>query len=223
MLLDEVRLCTHCDDLQLPFEAADNGVRTFRFPPTIGATGTAPLLFVGINPRVSASNRDFHSALLHDPSAFSELAGNRFRGRTYIGKQGLERHYSAHVRIASETFPEQPFENVAAVTELFFCASESSRGLPVEHSPCAENYFERVLAIVQPQVVFAVGRRVENYLVRRYGVEAPKGLMTWGLADCALVIGMPHPNSRGEKKSKWREAARLARAYLLLSGSGREV
>ena len=128
---------------------------------------------------ILASNRDFHSALLHDPSAFSELAGNRFRGRTYIGKLGLERHSSAHARIASEIFAEQPFENVAAVTELFFCASESSRGHPVEHSPCAEKYFERVLAIIQPQVVFAVGRRVETYLVRRYGVEA-----LWWIAVC---------------------------------------
>jgi uracil-DNA glycosylase len=202
MLLDEVRLCNHCDDLQLPFEMASHGGRAFRFPPTIGATATAPLLFVGINPRVSDSNRDLHSALWHDPSAFSELAGNRFQGRTYIGEQGLERHYAAHVCIAHEVFPDQLFENVGVVTELFFCASESSRGLPVEHSPCAERYFERVLAIVQPQVVFAVGRRVENYLVRRYGVEARKGLMKWGVRRLCPIDRNATPEFAGREKIK---------------------
>ncbi len=180
MLLDEVRLCSHCERLDLPFEVDDGG-RPFRFPPTIGATGTAPLLFVGINPRISESNRDFHNALLQDSSAFIELARNRFQGRTYIGKQGLERHYSAHVRIANEIFPEQPFEKVAAVTELFFCASASSRELPFAHSPCAERYFERVLAMVQPHVVFAIGRTVEKYLARRYGIGRSRWIHHVGL------------------------------------------
>jgi hypothetical protein len=47
VLIEEVRRRTHCNNLRLPFEMADCAGRAFRFPPTIGATAPAPLLFVG--------------------------------------------------------------------------------------------------------------------------------------------------------------------------------
>jgi hypothetical protein len=181
--------------------------------------GTAPLLFVGINPRVSNSNRHLHNALMCDPSTFLELAGNRFHGQHYIGPQGLEGHYSAHVRIARQLFPDQSFETIAAVTELFFCASESAKGLPAQRSPCATKYFERVLALIQPKVVFAVGSQVESYLVRRFGSVDSKTFVTWGQTARALMIVIPHPNQRGERLSKWQAAAESARAYLLADKS----
>lgn len=212
-LIEEVRCCTRCECLGIPFVVADHGGRAFRFPPTIGARGTASLLFVGINPRVSETNREFHNALMRDCSAFVELASNRFQGRHYIGPRGLERHYSAHVRIARQIYPDQAFEAVAAVTELFFCASLSSRGLPLERSPCADRYFERVLGVVQPRVVFALGR-AEKYLARRFGTEGGKTFATWADGGRALVIGIPHPNSRGERRSKWDQAAESARSWL---------
>lgn len=88
-LVEEVHRCMHCVPLALPFTPCDSAGRSFRFAPTIGAVGMAPLLFVGINPRVSDSNRDLHLALMRDISTFRELAGNRFRDRDYIGPQGL--------------------------------------------------------------------------------------------------------------------------------------
>jgi hypothetical protein len=49
-LSTEVFHCLHCDRFGLPFVRDATG-KFYRFPPTIGATGPAPLLFVGINPR----------------------------------------------------------------------------------------------------------------------------------------------------------------------------
>jgi uracil-DNA glycosylase len=214
-LLKEVYRCTHCAPLGLPFVDCMDAGRWFRFPPTIGAPGPAQLLFVGINPRVSDSNRHLHTALMHDFSTFHELAGNRFRNSDYIGANGLEGHYSMHVWIANRLFPERTFASVAAVTELFFCASESSTGLPVERSPCADKYFGRVLAAVSPKVVFAVGRRVESYMTRRFPRAGRYLFATWGDTGKALIVPVTHPNSWGEKQSKLTAAAETARAYLL--------
>jgi uracil-DNA glycosylase len=218
-LSEEVRSCTHCTSLRLPFVASDDTGRAFHFPPVIGATGTAPLLFVGINPRISDSNREFHRALMRDSSMFVELARNVYQGRAYIGPRSSERHYSAHLRIARRIYPDQPFEAIAAVTELFFCASTSSSGLPLEHSPCADKYFERVLAIVQPQILLAIGRPIQRYLMGRFGSSHGNTFATWGDANRALVLGIPHPNSRGERICYWERAAECARSYLLTNAS----
>jgi len=209
----------HCVPLALPFTLCETAGRSFRFPPTIGAVGTAPLLFVGINPRVSDSNRHFHLTLMGEIAAFRELAGNRFRDRDYMGPQGLEGHYSVHVWIASQLFPGQPFTSVASVTELFFCASGSSVGLPIKHSPCADKYFGRVLELVRPRIVFAMGRGVEAYLVGRFSRGDRSSFATWGHIDRALIISVPHPNSWGEKRSRCTAAVESARTYLL---SGQE-
>jgi hypothetical protein len=193
---------------------SDKAGRTFRFPPVIGATVASPLLFVGINPRASDSNRHLHEALMRDFATFRALAGNRCRDRHYIGPRGLERHYSAHVQIAERIFPRQPFDEVAAVTELFFCASQSSQGLREPPSPCADKYFERVLGAIRPKIIFAVGRPVEENLASRLFCEGGKEFVKWGQSERALMLAIPHPNSRGEKRSKWRTAADAAKAYL---------
>lgn len=219
--LKEVFHCRHCESLRIPFVVCQTAGRAFRFPPTIGAIENAPLLFVGINPRITDSNRYLHEDLMRDDSSsFQELARNRFHSHPYIGAQGhqqggthKERHYSVHVRITRQLFPSRPFESVAAVTELFFCSSVSSRGLPIQDSPCAAKYFERVLALIRPRVVFAVGRAVEDYLVKRYNSENGNTVVKWGNNNQARMIAIPHPNSRGEKISKWRWAAEIAQPY----------
>jgi hypothetical protein len=212
-LVEEVYHCTHCVPLGLPFVACGDAGRAFRFPPTIGATGPAPLLFVGINPRVSESNQHLHSALMRDLATFRALAGNRFNGREYIGRRGLERHYATHVRIAEQLFPRKPFHTVAAVTELFFCASQSSRGLRTQPSPCADKYFARVIAAIRPKIVFAVGRPVEDYLALNWDDKTGGRFLNWGRTGRALVLAIPHPNSFGEKKVKLNAAIDAAKAY----------
>ena len=73
-LIEKVFNCVHCEG-RLPFERSASG-KFYRFPPTIGAVGKAQLLFVGINPRVSDTNRDLHDTLVDDPAAFARLSRN---------------------------------------------------------------------------------------------------------------------------------------------------
>ncbi len=214
-LVQEVYRCTHCVPLVLPFATCTDAGRFFRFPPVIGAPGAAEVLFVGINPRVSPSNLPLHTALMRDISAFQELAANSYRERDYIGPQGQESHYSLHLWIASQLFPGRRFASVAAVTELFFCASESSARLPVEQSPCADKYLGRVLASTRPKLVVAVGSRVANYLAGRFPRQAQYAIAAWGDHGRAPIIPVPHPNSRGEKHSRTLRAVEVAREYLI--------
>src|SRR5438105_4479422 len=90
-LIEEVYRCMHCAHLRLPFVACDDAGRAFRFPPTIGAMGTAPLLFVGINPRVSDSNRHLHDTLMHNyPTRPCQPHKFTLSGNTNLGMIGLD-------------------------------------------------------------------------------------------------------------------------------------
>jgi hypothetical protein len=211
-LSTEVFHCMHCDRFGLPFVRDATG-KFYRFPPTIGATGPAPLLFVGINPRVSASNRVLHDAIVHNHTRFEELRRNRVGTREYIGRDGLERHYALHVDIAHALFPGNPFDSVACVTELHLCASTSSVGLPFNSSECAGRYFGSVLEVVRPVVIFAVGIHVERTLRARVRTRRAEFDMTWQ-SGRAPVVTLPHPNSFGPKREGFDRAVSEAKRHL---------
>ena len=211
---DELRspvfACTHCEGMGLPFVRDASG-KFYRFPPTIGAVGRASLLFVGINPRVSASNRHLHQAIVQDAVRFGELARNRIGVSSYIGLPGLEQHYAVHARVAQALYPAVPFEQVAAVTELFHCASASSTGLPSYESRCAALYLPSVLELVCPAVVFAVGKHVADTLRGQFG--SGSDVLTWSTGR-APIIELPHPNSFGPKLVGFDAAVAKARRHL---------
>lgn len=210
----EVFSCRHCEGSRLPFVRSAVG-KDYRFPPIIGATGNAPLLFVGINPRVSPSNQWLHDSIVNDPVRFSELARNRVGADKYIGTNGLERHYRLHNEVAASLFPGQPFEAIASVTELHFCASKSSVGLPYAHSRCAERYFASVLEIVRPTVVFAVGQHVLRTLRAQYPNTSklePKEVL-WPSGSARLIL-LSHPNAWGTRKGLIESATLQARELL---------
>lgn len=202
--------CSYCERTDLPFIRSGLG-KFYRFPPIIGAVGQAPLLFVGINPRVSDSNRSLHSTIVADYGAFVQLSRNRVGGRPYVGLCGLEKHYVLHARVAEALFPFEPFESVASVTELHLCASRSSKGLSANSSLCAERFLLSTLEIVSPSVVFAVGRHVERTLKKLFGGHF--GSVCWN-SGSAPVITLPHPNARGPKHRQTHEAILRAKAYL---------
>jgi uracil-DNA glycosylase len=181
-LIADVFACTHCEGTGLPFTRASDG-KFYRFPPIIGATGTAPLLFVGINPRISESNRDLHEYLVHNPDAFRDLSVNRIKDVPYI--PNLEGHYRVHAQVAATLFPGTRFEEIAAVTELHFCTSAATKGL-LESRRCTDRYFARVLQLITPTVVFAIGKHVADRLSARVGWPGGR----------APVFKLPHPNDR---------------------------
>lgn len=213
-LISKVFSCSYCDTVGLPFVRNTVG-KFYRFPPIIGAMGQAPLLFVGINPRVSYSNQVLHDTIVSDPARFEDLAKNRVGDRKYIGTNGLEAHYAVHVKVANKLFPDRTFEAVAAVTELHFCASKSSIGLPYAKSQCAAMYFALVIAIVKPTIVFAVGKHVERTLRAMYQDASADQLQLFRPDGRIRLITLPHPNARGPKNKLIDSVILQAKKHLL--------
>jgi hypothetical protein len=202
-LFEEVHACDRCSSARFGFTrlAEDHGY--FKFPPTIGAIGEAPLLFMGINPRIDDGNRGLYTDAMASSATFSMLASNRVPRKgvsagKYIRSSGGEGHYRLHTRLVEAAFwPGAQFEDHAAVTELFYCATKDSTGVQravVEGNfQCAALYFARVLAQVKPLVVVAVGVPPAKYL-RTQRID--------GTDDCyrirvgsheAWVVELPHP------------------------------
>lgn len=202
---DQVYTCDSCAPLKLGFTRSGPGRPFFKFPPLIGAQGAAPLLFIGLNPRRAAGDVAFHDRLMRDPEAFEALARNRVEGGRYIAINGRERHYNLRVRIAAAAYPGHEFEEVAAVTELFLCASESGAELPRKGSPCADRYLVRVAQIVRPTVIVAVGKAAENYLRPSFGHRDGPFRRLIGNVN-TLVIPIRHPNARGTRSAEEKDA-----------------
>ena len=177
--LKAVNACQICPS---GFSRSPSG-KYYRFPPLIGATSHAKILFVGINPRISESNQQLHDRLIDSEESFRSLASNRLDdGTPYISLEAAERHYHSHMLIVHGAFgTECAFESAAAVTELFLCASPSSPTLETK-SICAEKYLQTSINIINPRVIIAVGATVRKHLKRHFG-----GLLTMPLVE------MEHP------------------------------
>jgi hypothetical protein len=172
-LLREVYYCTQCSP-NFGFNRPTEGGPYFKFPPTIGALGKADLLFVGINPRISGNsdshnNQDLHNRIIADKKSFAALAVNNDSGKAYIATNGKEKHYHHHAKIVAALYGRgEKFEDHAAVTELFFCASANSSKLPKDNYPCADLYFDRVFLKVRPRLVICVWKTSLTYFQNRF-------------------------------------------------------
>jgi hypothetical protein len=113
-LVADTFLCARCDAATFGFERPAPEVGYFKFPATIGALGAAPVLFLGINPRRSASNARLHRDVMANERAFRLLSANRVpdgAGRDagpYIHRRGPERHYDLHLAILEHAFGPGP-------------------------------------------------------------------------------------------------------------------
>jgi hypothetical protein len=181
-LLNRVFCCAACTD-GYGFESAAGvvaGAGYFKFPHTIGATGPADLLFVGINPRRSSTNMPLVNAAMRTPDDFRLLSENREprrngrSGARYVRPEGTESspyawegHYAVHAAIVEAVWDKgAPFEDHAAVTELYYCSTlnTGTGRLPLHwDSPCMQTYFDDVFAQVQPKVIIAVGAPPRDY------------------------------------------------------------
>ena len=157
-----------------------------------------------------------------DSAAFAALAGNRVAGCPYIGRGGIELHYNAHVSIVEAAFPGRAFEEVAAVTELFHCATKNADGLPARRSPCARRFLERVIALVRPCVIVAAGATVKGYFRSQWG-SGPEGLHIRVGDQDVPVVTMPHPNEWGITKAECAERMERAIAAVIAFLAGAPV
>jgi hypothetical protein len=180
-LVVETFLCARCDAATFGFERPAPNVGYFKFPATIGAVGPAPVLFIGINPRRSASNARLHRDVMASEHAFHLLSTNRVPDRSgrdagpYIDRRGPERHYDLHLSILERAFAPGPvrFEEHAAVTELLLCATERAPAVDLGASPGAARFLARTVKQARPEVIVAVGAAVDGYLRRR--TQQPTG------------------------------------------------
>ena len=190
-LLRAVYYCDRCPS-SFGFTRPAADAPYFKFPATIGAQGPASLLFVGINPRISADNRDLHERLMQSKTEFSKLAQNRDGNNPYIEHGCRERHYHWHVRMVRALFGEQAkFEDHAAVTELFLCATGNAKKLPVSESPCAKLYFERTFLKVRPILILPVWPSVLGYFQKIAKAPGEKCFQLTLGGHSALVAYLP--------------------------------
>ena len=217
-LLRDSYSCSRCPET-FGFSISPNG-GYFKFPPIIGATGKADILFVGINPRRSNTNLHLHQSLMTSKRAFKDLSANRINGAAYIDPSGGEPHYHHHLEIIRKVYGEpRTFESCAAVTELFLCATADSSDLPKPDSQCADHFLPDVLAIVHPKVIVAVGSRVLDYFKTKVGTRiAPDEVIISWLGRKFPVVRMPHPGnnklSDEQRHSEINTCIRKIRKYL---------
>ena len=135
---------------------------------------------------------DLHNRLMNDKWAFADLARNQDGEVPYIAVGCREKFYHWHMRVVELLFGKgAKFEDHAAVTELFFCASRNAKQLPIADSPCANFYFERVFLKVRPIVVFCVWKSVLKYFQKRARTwDRNSFLLTLG-DHTALVVYIP--------------------------------
>ena len=218
-LTEEVITCRRCDEAW-GFSSRTPNSGYFKFPPLIGKTKNARLLFVGINPRISESNRWLHEHVMQAKENFIGLARNVVRDRAYIASDGQEPHYRLHVRFVREIFGSSfSFEQVAAVTEIFFCATKNSQNLPNPGSPCADLYFAETVRLANPLVIVAVGGRVMSYFrTRPHEYEGGQQLVLKFKDRKVPVVKIPHPAdpnlSESEKNKRISNTAAATRALL---------
>jgi uracil-DNA glycosylase len=221
-LTDQIFACRRCDE-DWGFSSPSPEAGYFKFPPVIGKTENAQLLFVGINPRISDSNRWLHKHLMKNKASFLGFSANRVHDKPYIASVGQESHYRLHVEFINKAFGRNcPFEQVAAVTEILLCATSNSRNLPYPESPCADLYFGEVIRLTKPRVIVAVGARVVNYFkTRQHGYWAGSQLFLKFIDRDVPVATIPHPGdpnlSESQKIEQVFSVAAETRALLQIS------
>ena len=177
--------CKQCASLT-GFVAHQQTERLYKFPPIIGKRENAEILFIGINPRRSKTNLPLHNWLMESLGHFAKLAANRLGdGKPYIAADGEEEHYHCHMIVLEGVYsPGIRFEEKAAVTEMYHCVN--GRGAELLNdgkSPCAERYLARVIQIVKPKVVIAIGAGVRKHLEQHFPQEIG-----------VPIVAMEHPS-----------------------------
>jgi hypothetical protein len=185
-LRDEVYACDFCvvnrKRFAKDFQLRADG-RPKKFPPTIGATGESRLLFIAQNPRLT-DNYVLDWAMT-SKQEFSSLAANKDQySRDYLRSYGLdddkpkEDFYRPFIEIATSAYPSKSFDQVAAISDLYLCATppndrnDSTKRLAfTPNSPCADLYFKRVIAQVRPIAIITKGNLPMHYFRKLVGTR----------------------------------------------------
>jgi hypothetical protein len=171
-LLQDVYGCRECAIKGRSFVSDFSEARSgffYKFPPLIGGAGKVKLLFVGYNPR-RTTNLAIHNFAMGSFQNFCTLSDNfDHHGQRYIGSPKSapdhEEHYELHDDIVQRVFAK-PFEDVAAVTEMYLCASKNGKKLNTENSPCAQKFLLRTIGIARPDYIVTLGSGLPRFFKR---------------------------------------------------------
>jgi hypothetical protein len=146
--------------------------------------------------------------------SFKQLSANRDQfGRDYLrsdvsnGDFESERHYRCYVQMVEELHPEKAFSDVAAVTDLYYCAYPANDRnthvlgyIPLRwNSLCSDTFFKRVLVRVQPKVIITRGgppKKISKENSQIQEVHAYR--IVSSLALTLVVCRLPFCRSDGE-------------------------
>jgi hypothetical protein len=224
-LLTEVYGCSYCERFgQYHFERPPSieGGGFYKFPATIGATGPAPLLFIGINPRRSSSNQLLCDTAMSSIAAFGLLAANRepdiatkddarYIRRYRAGdpvRFGREPHYRQHLSIVEGAWEDTNtrFEDHAVATELYLCSTENTQDRTLTaDSQCADRFLVRTIQQVQPAAIVTLGQPPRDHIRDHFAESRPitSDTLSPYQADIeghlALVFDVPHAGDRVPK------------------------
>lgn len=165
ILQSKVYSCRACVDNGEPFgfEFDANGCPK-KFPPTIPTGGEKKLLFMALCPR--PTNNYVLDWAMSDPDNFATLGANQNQdGDSYLESYDKEDFYRPFVEIAAEAYKGRSFNEVATVSDLYFCAMPS-RQLR-RNSPCANLHLPDLIAEVRPKAIITQGNRTMHYF-RKY-------------------------------------------------------
>jgi|SRR5579863_4850491 len=93
VLRQRVFKCEVCAGSGFGFSRIDAGAPLTKFPPTIGSSRDAPLLFIGTNPRISNTNQDLYAEIMRSSESFDLLAQDVWRGRSSVRFVESGHHY----------------------------------------------------------------------------------------------------------------------------------
>lgn len=196
-----------------------------KFPPTIGSTGSATVLFIGINAYRVERNQRLYSDAMASLESFATLAGNHephsgsAASPRYIRRSsdsgpspyGHEAFYNQYMDIVEGVWGTgTPFEAHAAATELYLCSTPETRGRPfTSHSECADNFFATTFAQVEPKAVITVGRAPREYMRREYATSpvtsnTPSPYRARVGERATWVFDIPHNGARASRDSRIR-------------------
>lgn len=213
-LLQDVYPCQECAVKQRTFVSEFIEARPgyfYKFPPLIGGSGKVRLLFIGYNPR-RTSNHAIHNFAMDNFQNFCTLSNNvNHHDQPYIGSPknaaDHEEHYDLHDEIVRRVFGV-PFSQVAAVTEMYLCASEDGQRLQTRNSPCARKFLIRTLGVSDPEYIIT------------FGVGLPRFFAKFVSGIRASVFHLPFPSNRSAPEAVRKTAVDWAVSGLLAMEKG---
>ena len=115
-------------------QQAGEGQTVLQISTLIGARGNTDLLFIGINPRVSNTNRNLHNWLMASEIAFNKIAHNQLEnGEPYVAVDGGRRTLPLAPLLVKTIFEKIVEINRERSITILLVEQNAKRALEISH------------------------------------------------------------------------------------------